>query len=128
MSRGNSVSTVFPTGPSGSTHISFSNSVRGFEPGSADAKKITKYLNNYSRAYTYGVASYTPYMYSKAEFAKLWDNGKMDMAIDGMLDGVSSFSMNKIKQGFQEVKSAFWHRPFSDPEGRPIYLHGWRAA
>lgn len=89
---------------------------RGFEPGSADAKKITKYLNNYSRAYTYGVASYTPYMYSKAEFAKLWDNGKMDMAIDGMLDGVSSFSMNKIKQGFQEVKSAFWHRPFSDPE------------
>jgi hypothetical protein len=59
--------------------------------------------------------AYTPYMYAKAEFAKLWDNGKTDVAVERMIDGATKFNWGEFKAGLSEIGSAILHKPFADP-------------
>jgi hypothetical protein len=60
--------------------------------------------------------AYTPYFFMKSDvMAAQWDTGKMDMAIERTIDGVSSFQPNEIKEGLGEIWSAMWHKPFKDP-------------
>lgn len=79
-------------------------------------------FNRFSRPMVYAAASYTPYMYAKAEFANLWDNGKMDMAAERLIDGAVKFNWGEFTAGAGEVWNAMLHRPMSEPareaEGR----------
>lgn len=59
--------------------------------------------------------SYTPYMYTKAEFSRLWDDGKMDLATERMIDGAAAFNWGEFKAGAGEVWNAFLHKPLADP-------------
>ena len=59
--------------------------------------------------------SYTPYMYAKGESALWVDNGKTDMAIERMVDGLDKMDVKEFKAGANEVWRAVWHKPFKDP-------------
>lgn len=59
--------------------------------------------------------SYTPYMYAKAEAANLWDNGKMDLAAERLIDGATKLNWGEFSAGVGEVWNSILHRPFSDP-------------
>ncbi len=59
--------------------------------------------------------AYTPYFYAKAEFANLWDTGRMDVAIERAVDGIASFNIGEIKKGIGEISDALHLRPLSDP-------------
>ena len=71
---------------------------------------------------------YLPYMYMKGEAAgggfdlghgvKLggWDNGKMDMAAERMIDGAFKFDWREFKAGAQEVWYATQHKELPDPK------------
>jgi hypothetical protein len=82
----------------------------------------TDSFNRFSRPMMHAAVSYTPYMYAKAEFANLWDNGKMDMAAERLIDGAASLNWGEFKAGAGEIWNAFLHKPMSDPvreaEGR----------
>lgn len=60
-------------------------------------------------------ASYTPYMYMKAETANLFDNGKMDMAAERMIDGAFSLNKKEFKAGLGEVWRSMLQQPLRDP-------------
>ncbi|MBY0406766.1 MAG: hypothetical protein K2Q01_03680, partial [Rickettsiales bacterium] len=72
--------------------------------------------SRFIRPMVYASASYTPYMYAKAEFANLWDNGKMDLAAERMIDGALKFSWGEFKKGAGEVYNTVLQRPLSEPE------------
>ncbi|MCH2547765.1 MAG: hypothetical protein MK052_09185 [Alphaproteobacteria bacterium] len=57
-----------------------------------------------SSRYVNGAMAYTPYIYTKNEFAHRWNNPEMDGAIYRALDGVSSFNRGEIKAGFQDIR------------------------
>lgn len=67
------------------------------------------------RPMTYASIAYTPYMYAKAEFANLWDNGKMDLATERMIDGAFKLNWGEFKKGAGEVYKAVTYQKF-DPE------------
>lgn len=73
-------------------------------------------FKNFTRPMVYAAASYTPYMYAKAEFANLWDNGKMDMSAERMIDGAAHFNWGEFKAGAGEIWSSILHKPLADPE------------
>lgn len=73
-------------------------------------------LKRFSHSFINASASYTPYMYAKAEFANLWDDGKMDMATERMIDGATKFSWREFKAGAYEVWRSILHKPFVDPK------------
>ena len=66
--------------------------------------------------------SYTPYMYAKAEFSTLWDNGKTDLAVERLVDGAAKLNWKEFKAGAGEVASAILHKPFEDP-AREVEAH-----
>ena len=68
----------------------------------------------FMRPMVYASTSYTPYMYAKSEFANLWDNGKMDMAAERMIDGAAKLNWGEFKKGAHEVYKAVAHQPFED--------------
>jgi len=72
-------------------------------------------LENFTRPMIYAAASYTPYMYAKAEFANLWDNGKMDMSAERMIDGAAKLNWGEFKAGAGEVWNSILHKPLKDP-------------
>jgi len=59
--------------------------------------------------------SYYPYMYAKGETALLWDDGKMDMAAERMIDGATKLNWGEFKAGAGEVWRSFLHKPLADP-------------
>jgi len=72
---------------------------------------FTRFTQPFARA----SMSYTPYMYAKAEFANLWDSGKMDYAAERMIDGAFGLNWHEFKAGTSEVFNAMLHKPFADP-------------
>ena len=72
-------------------------------------------FKRFTHPLVYASASYTPYMYAKAEFARLWDDGKMDMATERMIDGATSFNWGEFKAGTGEVWRAILHKPLVEP-------------
>ncbi len=72
-------------------------------------------LNKFSNTYTKAAISYTPYMYAKAEFARLWDHGKMDMALERMIDGAVNLNWGEFKAGTGEVYKSVVFEPLADP-------------
>jgi hypothetical protein len=59
--------------------------------------------------------SYTPYMYAKAEFANLWDDGKTDTAVERLINGATSFNWGEFKAGAGEVWRAITKQKLADP-------------
>jgi O6-methylguanine-DNA--protein-cysteine methyltransferase len=78
--------------------------------------KSTDDFKRFTHPFIYASASYTPYMYAKAEAAKLWDTGKMDYALERMIDGAAGLNWGEFKAGVSETTNAFLHHPFSDPK------------
>jgi hypothetical protein len=74
------------------------------------------YFRNFTRPMIYAAASYTPYMYAKAEFANLWDNGKMDMAAERLIDGAVKLNWGEFKAGANEVWRSILRKPLADPK------------
>jgi hypothetical protein len=72
-------------------------------------------LNQFSNVYTKAAISYTPYMYAKAEAARLWDHGKMDLSLERMIDGAAKLDLAEFKAGVGEVYRSFVHQPLKDP-------------
>lgn len=67
------------------------------------------------RPMVYASVAYTPYMYAKAEFSNLWDNGKMDMSAERMIDGATKLNWGEFKKGAHEVYRSILQRPLEDP-------------
>jgi hypothetical protein len=60
--------------------------------------------------------AYTPYFFMKSDVAGYyWDTGKMDFAIEGLIDGLKSFSYDKTARGVGEMWNAMWYKPLKDP-------------
>lgn len=66
-------------------------------------------------AYTKAAISYTPYMYMKAESARVFDTGKIDYALENMIDGASHLNWGEFKTGVSDVVRAYFHKPLADP-------------
>ena len=86
------------------------NKLGGFGPENKGS--FTYFTGPFSRA----SMSYTPYMYAKAEFANLWDSGKVDLAAERLIDGASSLNWKEVKAGAGEIFNAILYKPFADPE------------
>ena len=71
-------------------------------------------LSKFSRPFINASISYTPYMYAKAEFANMWDNGKMDMAAERMIDGAAKLNWGEFKSGAGEVWQSILRQPLKD--------------
>lgn len=67
--------------------------------------------------------AYTPYMYSKAEFANLWDNSQMDVATERLIEGGSHLNWGEFKAGAHEMWRAFVHRPFAEEKRQEVADH-----
>ncbi len=85
-------------------------SLKPDQPG----KPPTETFDRFTHPFVYASLSYTPYMYAKAEFAKLWDDGKMDLATERMIDGAASLNWNEFKCGTSEVWRSILHKPLED--------------
>jgi hypothetical protein len=81
-----------------------------------------KFVPNRQDANTYinSAMSYTPYMYAKGEFARLWDDGRMDAALERAIDGAAKLSFHEFKAGAGEVWRSITKQPFTD-EKREAY-------
>ena len=64
--------------------------------------------------YVNAAFSYTPYMYAKGEAARLWDDGRMDAALERTIDGVAKFDYREFKAGASEVWHSVIKKPFAD--------------
>lgn len=73
--------------------------------------RLKRDIDNFANA----SVSYTPYFYTKTEFAKLWDNGKMDTSIERMLDGVVKLDFGEFSGGISDIGNTIFQRPLSDP-------------
>lgn len=77
-------------------------------------------VNNFAERYVRAAASYTPYMYAKAELntgaGGYGDNNtQMDFAVDRMTNGMFGLNWSEVKEGAKEVWTTFRRRPLSDP-------------
>ncbi|MDX2074748.1 MAG: hypothetical protein SFX19_10385 [Alphaproteobacteria bacterium] len=72
-------------------------------------------LKSFTRSFAKASMSYTPYMYMKAETARLWDSGKTDLALERTIDGAAKFDWKEFRAGLGETFDAILHRPFVDP-------------
>ena len=75
---------------------------------------------DFNRNHINAAFSYTPYMYAKAEFANVWDNAHMDMAIYEAIDGALEFDKNKFKTGVKEIGRAIAKQMPEKKEWRDI--------
>jgi hypothetical protein len=73
-------------------------------------------FNSFSRNFSRASMAYTPYMYMKFECANQWDNGKMDMAAERLIDGVTHFKPSEFNAGAKEVWRSILHKPLTDPK------------
>jgi hypothetical protein len=80
-------------------------------------------FTGFKNTYVNAAFAYTPYMYAKYEFANLWDNGKMDVATERMIDGASHLNWSEFKAGAGEVWRTFLHKPLKDPARQAIADH-----
>ncbi len=69
-----------------------------------------------ANTYVNSAMSYTPYMYAKAEFANLWDDGKMDMSIERAIDGAVKLNFGEFKSGLREIGYSILHKPLPDAD------------
>lgn len=76
---------------------------------------IPQGFERFTRPAIHAAVAYTPYMYAKAEFANLWDNGKMDLAAERAIDGATRLNWGEFKAGLAEIGRAFTAKPFDDP-------------
>lgn len=67
-------------------------------------KDATRTATDLSSRYVNGAMAYTPYIYTKNEFAERWNNAEMDSAIYRMLNGVQHFNKAEAKAGFLDIK------------------------
>ncbi len=106
-------------------HTGVLNSIGKFQSNfRSEANKLVKnkfgtdFLDNRTMSSYWNAAfAYTPYMTAKAEAARIWDSGKMDMAAERMIDGAADLNFKEFKEGAKEVWSATIHphKPFADP-------------
>lgn len=86
--------------------------------GGVVGKKIKDWvgqdLRSLSNTYSNAAISYMPYMYAKAEFANLWDDGKMDMSIERAIDGATKLNFGEFKAGLREIGYSILHKPLPD--------------
>jgi hypothetical protein len=73
-------------------------------------------LRNMANTYVNSAMSYTPYMYAKAEFANLWDDGKMDMSIERAIDGATRLNFGEFREGLRDIGYSIMHKPLRDPK------------
>lgn len=73
-----------------------------------------------SNTYINSAMAYTPYMYAKGEFARLWDDGRMDAALERAIDGAAKLNFGEFKAGAGEVWRSIIKKPFTD-EKREAY-------
>ena len=59
-----------------------------------------------SELYVQGSLAYTPYIYTKNEFAARWDNKQMDTAIYRAIDGLFGLKFGEIKEGVRDIHDA----------------------
>jgi len=94
--------------------------VFSLKPAKKDARgnviKEAEPFNRFTHPFVYASTSYTPYMYAKAEAARLWDTGKMDLAAERMIDGAAHLKWGEFRAGAGEVWRSILHKPFKDPE------------
>ncbi|MDX1974330.1 MAG: hypothetical protein SFT92_01500 [Rickettsiales bacterium] len=74
-----------------------------------------KTLGGFAHSMTNASLAYTPYMIAKAEFANLWDSGKMDVSLERMIDGAAALNWGEFKSGASEVVNSVLHKPLADP-------------
>lgn len=86
----------------------------GLMPGDPARGIAGDNFSRFTRSTLNASMSYTPYMYMKAETARLWDTGKMDYAIERMIDGATQFKWGEFKAGVGETWNALLHKPFAD--------------
>lgn len=89
----------------------------GPEYGPLDFRKALgiNFTEQYVNKLVNATISYTPYMASKAEFANMWDDGKMDLAAERLIDGATHFNWGEFKAGAGEVWHSILRRPLADP-------------
>lgn len=68
----------------------------------------------FTHSFVNASVSYTPYMYMKAELANQWDDGKMDMSTERMIDGASGLNWGEFKAGARETWRSLLHKPLTD--------------
>lgn len=94
---------------------------RGYILGSATARNMRGMpvspdsLSSFTRSFSKASMAYTPYMYMKAETARLWDSGKTDLALERTIDGAAKLDWKEFRAGLGETFNAILHRPFDDP-------------
>lgn len=72
-------------------------------------------LKLFSDTYVNASLAYTPYFWSKTEFANLWDNARMDTAIERALHGVNTLSPAELGAGLNEIGHSLRLEPLPDP-------------
>lgn len=73
-----------------------------------------------TNTYINSAMAYTPYMYAKGEAARLWDDGRMDAALERTIDGAVKLNLREFKAGASEVWHSILKKPFAD-EKREAY-------
>lgn len=80
-------------------------------------------FNDLAPTFVRASMSYTPYMYAKAEAANLWDDGKMDMSVERLVDGAAKLNWGEFKAGASETWRSILHKPLADPEREKLAQH-----
>lgn len=70
----------------------------------------------FTDTYINAALSYTPYFATKAEFARLWDSGKMDMSAERVVDAIGDLNPGEFAAGLKDVWHSIRMIPLSDPE------------
>ncbi len=92
-------------------------SLRGERPDrAAEPLKGAESFKRFVHPFVNASVSYTPYMYAKAEFGKLWDTGKMDYALERAIDGAAGLNWGEFTAGVSDTVNAFLHKPLADPK------------
>lgn len=69
----------------------------------------------FADTYLNAALSYTPYFWGKAEFARLWDNAKMDQSIERAIDGATNVNGGEFTAGLHDMWRSLWLKPLADP-------------
>lgn len=74
-------------------------------------------VKDLQNAYTLAAISYTPYFMAKTDtFSHMWDNGRMDNAVERTLDGIGSLNPSEFGAGVAEIWQTIKGGPLRDPE------------
>lgn len=109
---------ALPLGKWLENHEGFMNQYLGMgldvSPLSASrAKNGDAVLNTYVNA----ALAYTPYFWLKSDvFSHAWDNGRTDIAIERVLDGIAKLNGTEIRKGVGEIGRALTNQPLNNPQ------------